>query len=518
MNKNQFKQNNSSNSLAKLNEQTLSFKLSLRKQRVDSILMKRRLSNMTQTSSLTVNSLSNEIITKNEICGMLRKALSSDQHLLEQILKTILDYLQNCQDNITNRNLIINNNELISLLYQSFMSNLSSPLSTFLVTSIFLSLSYISQKISSMLLTSNVLNFIVDFAFPKISSEPKIALNIVTFIGNSILDHFSPEILSLLLNTNYIHSLSSLLSTLMSQSSHTQFDLMLVTSIVWNFYLVMNDNFDIDSELISTIINQLLFLIPLYKKKIENLDDFHILLNILFSLSKKDFFAIKILTNNGINLLASLFEYIYLENNSDVVILDSEAIYLSLLTISNLFSLSDKEIFENYDKCITNVLSVLIKRHRIHNANDVQVKTAILKLLGNISSQSQISDVRDFFINEQNIKILLKYYMHKEIVSDFIFIIENIFFVHDREVIEKFISNDIFGILNKFILPFVNEEILNLLSFAVEAENRLHSNFIIKSMARSAIGDSLRSLLSQSSNEAQEQKIEFIIKSIENVN
>ena len=130
MNKNQFKQNNSSNSLAKLNEQTLSFKLSLRKQRVDSILMKRRLSNMTQTSSLTVNSLSNEIITKNEICGMLRKALSSDQHLLEQILKTILDYLQNCQDNITNRNLIINNNELISLLYQSFMSNLSSPLST----------------------------------------------------------------------------------------------------------------------------------------------------------------------------------------------------------------------------------------------------------------------------------------------------------------------------------------------------------------------------------------------------
>ena len=161
---------------------------------------------------------------------------------------------------------------------------------------------------------------------------------------------------------------------------------------------------------------------------------------------------------------------------------------------------------------------MLIKRHRIHNANDVQVKTAILKLLGNISSQSQISDVRDFFINEQNIKILLKYYTHKEIVSDFIFIIENIFFVHDIEVIEKFISNDIFGILNKFILPLVNEEILNLLSFAVEAENRLHSNFIIKSMARSAIGDSLRSLLSQSSNEAQEQKIEFIIKSIENVN
>ena len=90
--------------------------------------------------------------------------------------------------------------------------------------------------------------------------------------------------------------------------------------------------------------------------------------------------------------------------------------------------------------------------------------------------------------------------------------------MHDIEVIEKFIANDIFGILNKFILPLVNEEILNLLSFAVEAENRLHSNFIIKSMARSAIGDSLRSLLSQSSNEAQEQKIEFIIKSIENVN
>ena len=518
MNKNQFKQNNSSNSLAKLNEQTLSFKLSLRKQRVDSLLMKRRLANMPQESSSTVISLSNEIITKNEICGMLRNALSSEQNLVDQILKTLLEFVQNFQDDINSRNLIINNDELISLLYQSFMRNLSSPLSTFLVTSIFLSLTYISQKITSMLLTPNVLNFIVDFAFPKISSEPKIVLNIVTFIGNSILDHSSPEILEILLNSNYISSLSSLLSNLILKSSHTQPELMLITSIVWNFYLVMNENFDIESDLTSTIINQLLFLIPLYKKKIENLDDFHILLNILFSLSKKDNFAIKILANNGINALSSLFEYIYLENNSDVVILDNEAIYLALLTISNLFSLSDEEIYKNYDKCITNVLSVLIKRHRIYNANDIQVKTAILKLIGNISSQSQISDVREFFLNEQNIKILLKYYTHKEIISDFIFIAENIFFVHDIEVIEKFISNDIFGILKKFIFPLENEEILNLLSFAVEAENRLHSNFILKSMSLRAIDDSLRSLLSQPQNEFQEQKIEFLIKSIENVN
>ena len=90
--------------------------------------------------------------------------------------------------------------------------------------------------------------------------------------------------------------------------------------------------------------------------------------------------------------------------------------------------------------------------------------------------------------------------------------------MHDIEVIEKFISNYIFGILKKFIFPLENEEILNFLSFAVEAENRLHSNFILKSMALRAIDDSLRSLLSQPQNEFQEQKIEFLIKSIENVN
>ena len=323
---------------------------------------------------------------------------------------------------------------------------------------------------------------------------------------------------------NYYNKIFFLLSTFdldYENKENISFRYEYLDTLIWlvDMILILVDNIYIYySNNINNIIPNLLDIIRAfyYTEETEILNRIIYLIEYLSYIN--DELIIKIVESKGINNLINLFGYLFVsDKNSGEIILTAEIIFKIINIFSNIFTL-DSKYLKNFDYSqFALVLERLISLYKMHHINHFDIQSGLLGLLSNLACFNDIDEiVYRILMNNNIIKYLFNYY-NKYHLSDILLFIENITIKQLKRIRDNILNMGGFEIIKNNICNYnednkdILEKCIKILYKIIEGEKAFNIRLLFEKLYNTPIPDKIKDI---ASNVDLSIESENIIKSI----
>ena len=323
---------------------------------------------------------------------------------------------------------------------------------------------------------------------------------------------------------NYYNKIFFLLSTFdldYENKENISFRYEYLDTLIWlvDMILILVDNIYIYySNNINNIIPNLLDIIRAfyYTEETEILNRIIYLIEYLSYIN--DELIIKIVESKGINNLINLFGYLFVsDKNSGEIILTAEIILKIINIFSNIFTL-DSKYLKNFDYSqFALVLERLISLYKMHHINHFDIQSGLLGLLSNLACFNDIDEiVYRILMNNNIIKYLFNYY-NKYHLSDILLFIENITIKQLKRIRDNILNMGGFEIIKNNICNYnednkdILEKCIKILYKIIEGEKAFNIRLLFEKLYNTPIPDKIKDI---ASNVDLSIESENIIKSI----
>ena len=462
---------NKQNEEESLKDHALSYKLTLRKQKIQKTLYLKRniefkkLQNNYYEELEKIEYTQDDFFNEKIYNDLKDSYLKKDEKKIRNIIYSMTLLLNDIKLDITFFNKMflkdnsslnkegdsINKENLLFLILEIGFNTQEKAIFNF-CCNLILNFSYISDDFCKQIITEKnieeIFNKLIYF-YPLFAESKKInnhcdileeqtKKNESYYFGNQILKilgnlFISSKTFEAFEANNYYNKIFFLLSTFdldYENKENISFRYEYLDTLIWlvDMILILVDNIYIYySNNINNIIPNLLDIIRAfyYTEETEILNRIIYLIEYLSYIN--DELIIKIVESKGINNLINLFGYLFVsDKNSGEIILTAEIILKIINIFSNIFTL-DSKYLKNFDYSqFALVLERLISLYKMHHINHFDIQSGLLGLLSNLACFNDIDEiVYRILMNNNIIKYLFNYY-NKYHLSDILLFIENI--------------------------------------------------------------------------------------------
>ena len=553
---------NKQNEEESLKDHALSYKLTLRKQKIQKTLYLKRniefkklknnyyeeLEKIEYTqddffNEKIYNDLKDSYLKKDE--KKIRNIIYSMTLLLNDIKLDIIFFNKMfLKDNssINKEGDSINKENLLFLILEIGFNTQEKAIFNF-CCNLILNFSYISDDFCKQIITEKnieeIFNKLIYF-YPLFAESKKInnhcdileeqtKKNESYYFGNQILKilgnlFISSKTFEAFEANNYYNKIFFLLSTFdldYENKENISFRYEYLDTLIWlvDMILILVDNIYIYySNNINNIIPNLLDIIRAfyYTEETEILNRIIYLIEYLSYIN--DELIIKIVESKGINNLINLFGYLFVsDKNSGEIILTAEIIFKIINIFSNIFTL-DSKYLKNFDYSqFALVLERLISLYKMHHINHFDIQSGLLGLLSNLACFNDIDEiVYRILMNNNIIKYLFNYY-NKYHLSDILLFIENITIKQLKRIRDNILNMGGFEIIKNNICNYnednkdILEKCIKILYKIIEGEKAFNIRLLFEKLYNTPIPDKIKDI---ASNVDLSIESENIIKSI----
>ena len=553
---------NKQNEEESLKDHALSYKLTLRKQKIQKTLYLKRniefkklqnnyyeeLEKIEYTqddffNEKIYNDLKDSYLKKDE--KKIRNIIYSMTLLLNDIKLDIIFFNKMfLKDNssINKEGDSINKENLLFLILEIGFNTQEKAIFNF-CCNLILNFSYISDDFCKQIITEKnieeIFNKLIYF-YPLFAESKKInnhcdileeqtKKNESYYFGNQILKilgnlFISSKTFEAFEANNYYNKIFFLLSTFdldYENKENISFRYEYLDTLIWlvDMILILVDNIYIYySNNINNIIPNLLDIIRAfyYTEETEILNRIIYLIEYLSYIN--DELIIKIVESKGINNLINLFGYLFVSyKNSGEIILTAEIILKIINIFSNIFTL-DSKYLKNFDYSqFALVLERLISLYKMHHINHFDIQSGLLGLLSNLACFNDIDEiVYRILMNNNIIKYLFNYY-NKYHLSDILLFIENITIKQLKRIRDNILNMGGFEIIKNNICNYnednkdILEKCIKILYKIIEGEKAFNIRLLFEKLYNTPIPDKIKDI---ASNVDLSIESENIIKSI----
>ena len=553
---------NKQNEEESLKDHALSYKLTLRKQKIQKTLYLKRniefkklknnyyeeLEKIEYTqddffNEKIYNDLKDSYLKKDE--KKIRNIIYSMTLLLNDIKLDIIFFNKMfLKDNssINKEGDSINKENLLFLILEIGFNTQEKAIFNF-CCNLILNFSYISDDFCKQIITEKnieeIFNKLIYF-YPLFAESKKInnhcdileeqtKKNESYYFGNQILKilgnlFISSKTFEAFEANNYYNKIFFLLSTFdldYENKENISFRYEYLDTLIWlvDMILILVDNIYIYySNNINNIIPNLLDIIRAfyYTEETEILNRIIYLIEYLSYIN--DELIIKIVESKGINNLINLFGYLFVsDKNSGEIILTAEIIFKIINIFSNIFTL-DSKYLKNFDYSqFALVLERLISLYKMHHINHFDIQSGLLSLLSNLACFNDIDEiVYRILMNNNIIKYLFNYY-NKYHLSDILLFIENITIKQLKRIRDNILNMGGFEIIKNNICNYnednkdILEKCIKILYKIIEGEKAFNIRLLFEKLYNTPIPDKIKDI---ASNVDLSIESENIIKSI----
>lgn len=553
---------NKQNEEESLKDHALSYKLTLRKQKIQKTLYLKRniefkklqnnyyeeLEKIEYTqddffNEKIYNDLKDSYLKKDE--KKIRNIIYSMTLLLNDIKLDIIFFNKMfLKDNLSlnKEGDSINKENLLFLILEIGFNTQEKAIFNF-CCNLILNFSYISDDFCKQIITEKnieeIFNKLIYF-YPLFAESKKInnhcdileeqtKKNESYYFGNQILKilgnlFISSKTFEAFEANNYYNKIFFLLSTFdldYENKENISFRYEYLDTLIWlvDMILILVDNIYIYySNNINNIIPNLLDIIRAfyYTEETEILNRIIYLIEYLSYIN--DELIIKIVESKGINNLINLFGYLFVSyKNSGEIILTAEIILKIINIFSNIFTL-DSKYLKNFDYSqFALVLERLISLYKMHHINHFDIQSGLLGLLSNLACFNDIDEiVYRILMNNNIIKYLFNYY-NKYHLSDILLFIENITIKQLKRIRDNILNMGGFEIIKNNICNYnednkdILEKCIKILYKIIEGEKAFNIRLLFEKLYNTPIPDKIKDI---ASNVDLSIESENIIKSI----
>ena len=213
-------------------------------------------------------------------------------------------------------------------------------------------------------------------------------------------------------------------------------------------------------------------------------------------------FSKEIVENDGIKILSNLFGYLFNTDKNGFEIEINSEITLRILGIFINIFLLESEYIINYDLSqFTLVYEKLFDIYKMHHSNHYDIQDALLQLLANLGCFDDIEDiVINFFLNNKIMNNLFIYY-YKYHKSRTLIIIDNIIQKQHKKVRDFILDKGGFNAIKNSIIDYDNELSENLLKEGLAAlynlinvEKKFNIRLLFEKIYKTSIPEKIREI------------------------
>ena len=280
-----------------------------------------------------------------------------------------------------------------------------------------------------------------------------------------------------------------------------------VENIIINYYDKLID-------IIPTIVSSVRLFY--YTQEIEYLERIIDILEIFSDVNEE--FTKKIAYSDGINTLSNLFDYLFSQNPNECINLTSEIINKILTIFTNIFTIDEKylQLFDYNIFAI--VYQKLFSMYKFHHSNHFYLQNGLLALLCNFACINDINIIiQKFLLNHNIIQDLFKVYYqyHKKDVLKFI---NNVMIIQHKKVRDYILNQGAFDIIKNNICDYSGngEEVVNLsievLFNMIKSEKAFNIRLLFTKIFNTSIPEKINEILNNEEDIIPER--ENMLKSI----
>ena len=553
---------NKQNEEESLKDHALSYKLTLRKQKIQKTLYLKRniefkkLQNNYYEELEKIEYTQDDFFNEKIYNDLKDSYLKKDEKKIRNIIYSMTLLLNDIKLDITFFNKMflkdnssinkegdsINKENLLFLILEIGFNTQEKAIFNF-CCNLILNFSYISDDFCKQIITEKnieeIFNKLIYF-YPLFAESKKInnhcdileeqtKKNESYYFGNQILKilgnlFISSKTFEAFEANNYYNKIFFLLSTFdldYENKENISFRYEYLDTLIWlvDMILILVDNIYIYySNNINNIIPNLLDIIRAfyYTEETEILNRIIYLIEYLSYIN--DELIIKIVESKGINNLINLFGYLFVSyKNSGEIILTAEIILKIINIFSNIFTL-DSKYLKNFDYSqFALVLERLISLYKMHHINHFDIQSGLLGLLSNLACFNDIDEiVYRILMNNNIIKYLFNYY-NKYHLSDILLFIENITIKQLKRIRDNILNMGGFEIIKNNICNYnednkdILEKCIKILYKIIEGEKAFNIRLLFEKLYNTPIPDKIKDI---ASNVDLSIESENIIKSI----
>lgn len=553
---------NKQNEEESLKDHALSYKLTLRKQKIQKTLYLKRniefkkLQNNYYEELEKIEYTQDDFFNEKIYNDLKDSYLKKDEKKIRNIIYSITLLLNDIKLDIIFFNKMflkdnsslnkegdsINKENLLFLILEIGFNTQEKAIFNF-CCNLILNFSYISDDFCKQIITEKnieeIFNKLIYF-YPLFAESKKInnhcdileeqtKKNESYYFGNQILKilgnlFISSKTFEAFEANNYYNKIFFLLSTFdldYENKENISFRYEYLDTLIWlvDMILILVDNIYIYySNNINNIIPNLLDIIRAfyYTEETEILNRIIYLIEYLSYIN--DELIIKIVESKGINNLINLFGYLFVsDKNSGEIILTAEIILKIINIFSNIFTL-DSKYLKNFDYSqFALVLERLISLYKMHHINHFDIQSGLLGLLSNLACFNDIDEiVYRILMNNNIIKYLFNYY-NKYHLSDILLFIENITIKQLKRIRDNILNMGGFEIIKNNICNYnednkdILEKCIKILYKIIEGEKAFNIRLLFEKLYNTPIPDKIKDI---ASNVDLSIESENIIKSI----
>ena len=563
-----FKKNNSKlfndldNEQDVLKEEHLSFKLSLRKQKLQEKIYSKRNFNQKEPiynffQNLEKKDYTQEDIKNGKIYDDLKNVYNKkNEKELRNTIYSIsiffsgkefdfLEFKKYLSNNDNNDNLINNEDDIknkiksLPLLILEIAFNTQDKTIYIFSFNLLLNFTYISHDFCTKITNEQNIKIMFNkliFFYPFFAEEKN---------NNKIYDindkneayYFGSQILKLLGNlflssdsyepfeaNNFYEKIFYLLSEFDLDSKDKKFICFrydYLDTLIWLISIFLDEikNFGIiySDKVINIIPNLLNFIRGFYFTK--ETDVLSNIIKLIYQLSEiNDDIKLKIVDSEGIKNITNLFRYLFNNGqNDDEIILTPEITLQILYIFINIFELDSKYLYNIDYSEFAVVLKELFSIYKMHHSNHYDIQSNLLILLSNLACFDDIEEIIiKILMNNNIIKYVFNYY-NKYHKLDVLIFMDNIMIKQHKKVRDFILNMGGFEIIKNNICIY-NGDCINLIEKSItvlynliKAEKAFNIRLLFEKLYKTSIPDKLKEI---DSNIDLTKEKEILIKSI----
>ena len=275
-------------------------------------------------------------------------------------------------------------------------------------------------------------------------------------------------------------------------------------TLIWLIYIILQNSENIESNYEDEIIMILPSLLNIIKalyftQEIELLESIIDLIQLIIDLD--DIFMQKLVELDAINILSLLFRYRFSpEKNNSQIYLNSDIEDKILIILINLFIVDSKYI-KNLDlSYFYSMYEKLLDVYKLHHVNHYYIQDGLVQLLANLACFEDVEQiVEKFMMNKKIIITIFKYYYdyHKLQTLQFI---DNVLTKQTKEVKDFILNLGAYDIIYKNICEYdgKDSEIINLnvkiFYKLIKDEKVFDINSFLEKIYKTSIPDKIKEL------------------------
>ena len=493
------------NSMKKTIEHT---NLSLRKQKINSILSKKRTllhsntnpilnqNDTTDKETLLINNIYSAFMLSNE--GHLETHLTQFQRNIISSKNNIRTYQIKIQ---TNSNIP---SDVFTLIPEIFFRYYNNELISYLTLTSLTVMTSESTEMTQRLSDANIIQRFLRIITTNFFLKNIVHIqHILKIIGNVIIDMFDTiELIKIYEETTLLKDLFRIIATIQycpidkeqRNSVSINYVLEFINSCIWLLQLYLDSNnkaSNLPQEEVVSAMNSLCCDCILNYHTYEKYpySNMELLLTQLETLSNKEEYLETMLESGFLSTVTVLFEFLFDDGNcSDDVKhdapLSTECIHKIISIIANILALPNDKVSPFYTSDISLIIEKLIMRYKIHSHNNhSSVQETLLLLFGNLCCFNTKPEITTVISDEMVVSTLFKYYSkNRNNLNELCFVIYNVFYVQSVDIVMMYIRFNCFDVLMEVFKDDKNwKEALNAVLKGFEGGLRLGIvNVIVK--------------------------------------